>query len=400
MLRIAGLALLMLTVAGCGGITRTPSPTDQVMTLSPYGIDIGGGRVMREWGDDLSIGDMGELIKAYAARWKAANPDKVAAGKPVRETILALSGGGPDGAFSAGLLKGWTASGERPQFNVVTGISTGAIVAVFAFLGPDYDATLEEIYTTYRTEQLVNPRILAGLFGGVALTDTAGYRALIEKYVDDDLVAKLAEASADGRSLLIGTTNLDAVRPVVWNVSTIAASGHPKAKTLIQDVIEASSAIPGAFPPVIIPVEAADGTVYDEMHVDGGATQQVMFFSPEFSIKEADEAIGLPFDRSIYVVVNNALRKQYRPVRPRLLSIVGRSASSLISGSGTGDTYKIFAIAQRDGIDFNLLCVPSDFLDEPEEPFDPAYMRTLYDIGYQYGLAGDKWRSYPPDYKP
>lgn len=402
----AGLTLtLAVTVAlllsACTTVlVRNPVPEELSSNAAPYGIVSRDGLKVRDWGDQLSS-DMREgLVASWSKRQREAHKSEIAAGKPIREVSLALSGGGPDGAFGAGLLNGWTARGDRPEFTIVTGISTGAIIAVFAFLGPDYDDELTEVYTTYQTNQLLTRTILAGLTGGTALTDTGGYRRLIEHYIDDEVVRRLAEEQRRGRALMIGTTNLDAARPVFWSITGIASSGHPMAKRLIHDVIQASSAIPAVFPPVLIPVIAPDGKTYDEMHVDGGATQQVMFFSPELPMRLVDDAVGTRFDRSIYVVINNKLRKPYDPVRPRVLSIAGSALSSLLGGAGSGDVYKIYAIAERDGIDLNVLSIPTDFDREPKEPFDPDYMKALYALGYESGYSGDRWSPTPPDYEP
>ncbi|MEM7176893.1 MAG: patatin-like phospholipase family protein [Pseudomonadota bacterium] len=396
---VALLLVAILLQVGCTTvIARSPVPEDKVATAAPYGI--AAGRFVRIWGDSLGKENSEQILRARTELLREVKADEIAAGRPIKEQMLALSGGGPDGAFGAGLLNGWTARGDRPQFTIVTGISTGAIVALFAFLGPEYDDELTEIYTTYRTEQLLTRTFFAALTGGTAITSTRGYRGLIEKYIDDDVIARLAEEGRKGRALLIGTTNLDAARPVVWNVTGIAGTGHPSARRLIHDIIQASSAIPAAFPPVIIPVVAEDGRRYDEMHVDGGATQQVMLFSTEFPSRMIDQELGVEFDRTIYVVINNSLRKPYSPVRPRLLSIAGAAASSLIGGAGTGDIYKIFAIAVRDGIELNVTSIPPTFDIEPEEPFDPVYMKTLYNLGYEMGFSGDEWQSVPPDFVP
>ena len=387
--------LLIVTTACTTVLIRAPVPEDDIEAAAPYGIRP---NIVRVWGDSLSEDASKTILGRWAEIVRQGRAAELAAGGPIPEVTLALSGGGPDGAFGAGLLNGWTARGDRPEFTLVTGISTGAIVAVFAFLGPEYDDELKEIYTTYTTEQLLVRSLFSAFTGGTALTDTRGYRGLINRYIDDDAVRRLAEEHARGRALLIGTTNLDAARPVVWSIGSIAASGHPDAKRLIRDIIQASSAIPAAFPPVIIPVETAEGRRFDEMHVDGGATQQVMFFSPAFPMRLVDQELGVEFDRSVYVVINNKLKKPYNPVRPRLLSIAGAAASSLLSGAGTGDVYKIFAIAQRDGIDMNVVSIPNDFDAEASEPFDPVYMKALYDLGYEYGKDGDRWQSRPPDY--
>jgi hypothetical protein len=380
-------------------IARSPVPEEVIEEAAPYGIRLEGG-LIREWGDRLSYGEPEAIIATRARLLRKLHAKEIEAGDPIEQIGLALSGGGPDGAFGAGVLKGWSDRGDRPEFTVVTGISTGSIIALFAFLGPDYDDELKEVYTTYSTDELFTPTFFTALTGGSAITDSRGYRKLIERYVDDAVVAEIAENFKRGRALLIGTTNLDASRPVVWNIGAIAVSGHPDARTLIQDIIQASSAVPVAFPPVLIPVETPDGRRYDEMHVDGGATQQVMLFTPNLPLRALDEALGAEFDRTLYVLMNNKIDKPYNPVRPRVVPIAGRAASSLLGGSGTGDIYKIFAVAQRDDIDLNVLSIPTDFDQVASEAFDPVYMKALYDLGYQFGLAGDRWSPYPPDYTP
>ncbi len=394
------IAVALLLASGCAQtIDRSPTPADQIDAVAPYGIRIPDDDV-RFWGDRVSREDIDLIVELTVSDYAELLGDRHPEGEPVREVALALSGGGPDGAFGAGLLRGLEERGERPDYTVVTGVSTGAIIAVFAYLGPEYDDLLEEIYTSYRTDDLVEVTLLSGLTGGPALTDVSGYRALIERYIDDAVVEAIADRYRNGRTLLIGTTDLDAVRPMIWNVGAIAISGHPDAKRLIHDVIQASSAIPGAFPPVIIPVETPDGQSFDEMHVDGGATQQVLLFSPSFSVQAIDEKSGLDVERSVFVVLNNKIQKPYSPVDPDFFSIAGASVSGLLVGSGSGDVYRFFAIAQRDGIELNVTSIPEDFDVEAGEPFDPVYMRALYDYGYQIGRSGVDWSPYPPDFVP
>ncbi len=161
--------------------------------------------------------------------------------------VLALSGGGSDGAFGAGVLTGWTARGDRPEFEHVTGVSAGSIIAPFAFLGPKYDAQMREIWTDYNTDQLVVPQIVSGLLGGDALVDTSPLRKLVAKYVDRDFLKAVAREYERGRLLTVGTTNLDAKRPVVWNMGAIARHyDDPEAVQLFRDVIIASAAIPAS----------------------------------------------------------------------------------------------------------------------------------------------------------
>jgi predicted acylesterase/phospholipase RssA len=270
------------------------------------------------WGDSPGRATVEAVVEERADVLQQIIRRQIAAGKPPEFVSLALSGGGSDGAFGAGLLGGWTLRGDRPEFHLVTGISTGAIIAVFAFLGPEYDDDLHRMYTSYETSDLFTRTIFAALTGGSAVLDASGYRSLLEQYIDDAVVAGLAEAYREGRVLLIGTTNIDASRPVIWNIGAIAASGAPHSKKLIHDVIQASSAIPAAFPPVLIPVEA-NGRMYDEMHVDGGATQQVMLYSPGIPTRQIDKAIGTRVGRKAYVIINNKLDKGYDPVHPRLV---------------------------------------------------------------------------------
>lgn len=396
-LRILAVSALLAGNAACTTVlVRSAVPEDKLSEAKPYGIDV---PVMRVWGDAIRQEDAEEIIAIRRETFQAQYGAQIARGETIRHVSLALSGGGPDGAFGAGLLAGWTQKGDRPQFEVVTGVSTGAIIAFFAYLGPQYDETLREIYTTYESSDLFVRTFFAGLTGGTALLDTTGYRRLIERYIDDAVVEEIAEAYRSNRLLLIGTTNIDASRPVVWNIGAIAASGHPDAKRLIHDVLQASSAIPAAFPPSIIPVEAG-GKRYDEMHVDGGATQQVMLYSPSLRTSDLDAVIGADIDRKVYVVMNNKLGKPYDPVRPRLASIAGTAASSLIGGSGSGDIYRIFAVAQRDGIDLNVISIPRDFDAEPNEMFDPVYMTALYNVGLELGLSDNAWSPHPPDYAP
>ena len=384
---------LLLAAASCTIIpTRAPAPEAGLGDARPYGLAV---PLLRAWGDEVGQDAVDAIIGSRVAALRRVHASTLQAGLPLQRTMLALSGGGPDGAFGAGLLAGWTERGDRPRFDIVTGVSTGAIIALFAFLGPDYDEALRDIYTNYSTRDLLTPAILTGLLRGSALTDNAGFRRLIDKYVDDAVMRRLADAYADGRLLLVGTTNLDAARPVVWNIGAIAASGHPRARRLVRDVIEASAAIPGAFPPVLVPVEI-QGVTYDEMHVDGGATRQVLLFTPELRMGRIDEALGV--DRTLYVIINNRLRRAYSPVAPRLRPIMATAISSLIAGAGSGDVIQLYAAADREGFPLRFISIPPDFDLEPAEPFDRAYMRALYDLGFQTGREGAPWLQIPPGF--
>jgi predicted acylesterase/phospholipase RssA len=302
---------------------------------------------------------------------------------------LAISGGGPDGAYGAGLLCGWTERGDRPVFKVVTGISTGALTAPFAYLGPEYDYVLREVYTKTRTKDILRPRNLLKGFYGDAMADTAPLWELLEKHVDQKILEAIAAEYAKGRLLLIGTTNLDSRRGVIWNIGAIATSGEPGALDLLRSILIASAAIPGAFPPVMIDVEAG-GEKYQELHVDGGATAQVFLYPPSAHFYHRD--------RGFFIIRNSRLDADWAEVRRRTMSIAGRAISSLIQTQGIGDLYKLWVVAKRDGVDFNLAYIPADFKTRPTEEFDPVYMQQLFERGRQMSIAGYPWEKLPPGY--
>jgi predicted acylesterase/phospholipase RssA len=387
----AGIAVLML--AGCGGpLTRNALPADQVERAHPLGIP-----GLRTWGDTVEEAETEAFMERMAGLLRARYGADLAAGRVPILTYLAISGGGPDGAFGAGVLKAWTESGTRPEFQGVSGVSTGAIIAPFAFLGSAYDHVIEDIYTTLRTDDILSTTVVSGLLSGAALTDTSGLARKIAEHVTPELLEKIAVEYNRGRLLFVGTTNLDAGRPVIWNMGAIAASGHPGALQLFRDVIRASAAVPIAFPPVMIKVQTADGREYDEMHVDGGATSQVVLVSPQLPIAYVSRRfLGRNLDRRLYVLINNQVIGAYDPVRPRLFPIGGRAVSALIRGSGIGDSYKLFAIAERDEIAYRVGWIPQEMPCSSTEAFDPVYMRCLLDLGAQRMRAGQVWSDLPP----
>jgi len=312
--------------------------------------------------------------------------------------FLALSGGGDNGAFGAGLMVGWTASGTRPRFNIVTGISAGALIAPFAFLGPDFDPQLREVFTGLSARDVVVlPPILSGAFAlvfGEALADVSPLTRLIYRHANHTMLSAIAAEYARGRLLLIGTTNLDLQQPVIWNIGAIAASGHPYALELFRSILLASASIPGAFPPVLVNVEYA-GRQYQEMHVDGGAATQVFLYPSSINLAAAARERGISRDRTVHVVRNGRVAVEAGTTTRGVLSITRRSASTLLHFSGISDINGIFLTAQRDGLDFRLAYIGADFQAERREPFDPAYMRALFDYGYAQGLRGDSWRDRP-----
>ena len=309
--------------------------------------------------------------------------------------FLAVSGGGDNGAFSAGLLNGWTEAGTRPEFKLVTGISTGALIAPFAFLGTKYDATLKEVYTTISAKDVIKTRnFIAGVFGD-AMADNAPLWTLTRKSVNAEMLKEIAAEYAKGRLLLIGTADLDARRPIIWDMGKIASYGDQKALDLFVSIMIASASIPAGFPPVMIDVEA-DGKPYQEMHVDGGTMAQVFVYPAALSAEKMKSATGTTRDRKLYVIRNARLDPDWAQVERKTMSIAGRAVSSLIHTQGIGDLYRIYATAQRDAVDYNLAFIPSSFNAPHKEEFDNAYMRELYDVGHDLALKGFPWLKTPP----
>jgi hypothetical protein len=387
-------ALCVLLIAGCA----TPSRLAAVPVQDTTRAEIPGIPNARYWVQtDIEpfIRDAiasAQREQAYLARTGHQGPLP-----PIN--FLAVSGGGDDGAFGAGLLVGWTETGTRPEFTGVTGISTGALIAPFAFLGPEEDDTLRAVYTTIGPPDVLKPRGLLAALTSDGLADNAPLFELISRYINAKFLARIArEYQEKGRLLLIGTTNLDARRGMIWNMGEIAvaARDNPKALELFRKIMLASAAIPAAFPPTMIDVEV-DGKPYQEMHVDGGAQAQVFLYPPRMFDLVRQQGVKVPQRvRSVYIIRNARLDPDWAAVERSTLTIAGRAISSLIQTQGLGDLYRIYATAQQDGLDYNLAYIGADFNAEHKEDFDTAYMHALFDYGYQLGRKGYPWQKAPP----
>ena len=311
--------------------------------------------------------------------------------------LLAVSGGGENGAFGAGLLCGWSEQGTRPVFELVTGVSTGALTAPFAYLGSTYDPQLRAVYTELTpTHVLLKRYVTAALFDD-AMADNSPLFQTISRYLDEDMLAALAKGYGDGRLILIGTTDLDAQQPVIWNVGAIAASGHPRALNTIRRLLLASAAIPAAFPPTMFDV-TLDGKPYQEMHVDGGAFAQAFLYPVAMTQQRRDRmARGhLVVPATAYIIRNARLDPEWATVQRRTLGIAGRAIATMIAANGYNDVTRIYSTALRDGVDYNLAYIGSDFTMKLPGPFDPGYMRALFDYGYQRARRGYDWSKKPP----
>jgi predicted patatin/cPLA2 family phospholipase len=369
--------------------TRNPLPQD----LSPGALVLGSDR-MRMWGDrppayaeDLIKLQLPELKDRFPALFNSAH------------NYLAISGGGANGAFGAGLLFGWTEKGDRPEFSIVTGVSTGALTAPFAFLGPGYDEQLKAVYTTTSTKDILKIRSKLKILTGDSAASSEALQKLLVKYINQDIMEAIASEHLKGRRLFIGTVNLDAGRPVIWSIGEIAASGNPNALDLIRDILLASASIPGIFPPVFVEVQS-NGVTYDEMHVDGGTASQVFIYPTGVDLSKILEKLEVEGTPSAYIIRNSRMEPEWKTVKPKLRPILSRTTDTLIMNQGYGDLYRIYLRNQQDGVDFNLAFIPDEFNLQAKEAFDQEYMGKLFDLGYQMGKQGYPWEKIPPGFFP
>jgi hypothetical protein len=388
-------AWTLLAVAGCSPPERIVA-VPQAQTVQA---EIPGIPNARFWpSDPASMQQMADAAYAAIQAEKAAGAIVDADGNLPPVSFLAVSGGGDDGAFGAGLLVGWTALGTRPEFKLVTGVSTGALTAPFAFLGPDYDEELRAVYTGISAADIYEERgILAALFDD-ALSDTTPLQATVAKHFNEELMQAIADAYGKGRILLIASTDLDSRRPVIWNIGAIASSGSPDALNLIRKILVASAAVPGAFPPVMIDV-VADGQMYQEMHVDGGAVSQAFIYPPQLNVAALSEEYGVSRERTAYIIRNARLDPDWASTERQTMSIAGRAISTLIQSQGIGDLYRMYLETGRDGVDYNLAFIGPEFDTPGGGDFDPVYMGALFEYGYALGAAGYPWHKSPPGFE-
>lgn len=351
----------------------------------------------RFWGDDAPQ-NLDLFLKKQAVILKKRFPQAInsnSSNAPMYG-FLAISGGGANGAFGAGLLAGWTESGKRPKFEVVTGVSTGAIIAPFAFLGSEYDEKIIELYSTVSRRDIFRKRsALFALLFRSALTDTKPLRKLIDQHITPDLVAKIAKQDKLQRKLFIMTTQLDALRPVVWDIGAIASRRGQKGVELIKRIILASTAIPAFFPPVPIEWES-NGKIFTELHVDGAVSRTVFAYPAQVNAQKINNKLGLKFRRNIFVIQNSNVQTEYEPMSAKLSKIAERAMSGMLMNQANSNVEQIYYLAKRDGIEFNMIAIPNDFQADKMNEFDPAYMKKLLELGRKIGRGGNFWKHKPP----
>ena len=384
--------LIIALLQGCGTAPlRNPVPENRLDVARLPGMP-----GIRAWGDEFSPVFHKGLIDSVAQEKESGlfhASDTV--------NILALSGGGADGAYGAGLLCGWTEAGDRPVFKLVTGVSTGALAAPYAFLGSDYDSQLRDSYLNVTSKNIFTKKWWAWAIRSDSMALSKPLSEMIAEQYDDRILQQIAVEHKKGRRLYIGTTNLDAQRPVVWDMGAIASSGHPDALKLFRKVLIASASIPVALPPVYIQVEA-DGEKRGEMHVDGGVTTQVFLYGPMMRPLAALKEFGLEtYQRRprVFVIRNTQIDPKWQAVKPRIIPIGLRTIGTLLKYHGLGDLYRIYAETMRDKIEYNLAFIPSEIDLERKEEFDPAAMKKMFDLGYSMAKEGYPWLNHPPTFQ-
>lgn len=359
---------------------------------------------VRAWGDSFNP----ELQKSVVA---ALDEEKATNGGKLKPEVngLALSGGGRDGAFGAGFLCGWSKTGTRPEFKIVTGISTGALIAPFAFLGPRYDHKLKKVYTSISDQEIYKIHSVTSFLKALlsieplpSVADSQPLADLINTEIDEKMLQQIAAEHRKGRRLLVGTTQLNAQRLVIWDMGAIANSKSPNALALFHKVLLASASLPASFPPQYFTVKAG-GKFYSEMHVDGGIEVQVMLYENAIQpyAAEHNQVLEVPRrPRKLYIIRNQKVFGEWEYVEPKLRYIAVRAIDSLTKSQGIGDLYRLYAYTQRDHVDYNLVYIPASFKEKAQTPFDNAYMRKLFERGYQMGMSSNPWSKYPPDFSP
>lgn len=388
--------ILSLLVSACAQrIKHTPLTPEQYNAIEfsdPGGSD-------RWWGDtappklEESLKKSAVILKQQFPRAAISHHENTS--NPPKYESLIISGGGADGAFGAGILVGWTKSGKRPQFELVTGTSTGAIIAPFAFLGEKYDDILYDIYAKLTREKVYESRLLNGMLGGSAIADTSSLRAQLEKHITISLIKEIAAEHRKARSLFVVTTHFDSMRPMIWNIGSIAEKENNEAVLLIRKIILASASIPVLFPPVKFEREI-DGKIYTELHVDGGVTRNAFSYPAKITMPNIERIQGLHFERNVYVIQNSNSKLSYEPAPTDLAGIASRTTLGLLQNKINSDIEKIYYLSKRDGTYFNMIEIPDYFKADKAIEFDSVYINELLKVGLEMGQTGTFWHSLPP----
>ena len=386
-------ATMTLVVAGLCACTALPRPTPPP----------GGSPVEHPWGSVPILSTPGSdsnslsenLIEAMRVKFEKARSEHENGEIPYR--ALAISGGGSRGAYGAGILSGWTVSGDRPQFDVVTGISTGALMATHVFLGPDFDEDLK-IYRHLTNDDVYEKRGLFAIFSAGSAFDTKPLRDTLLTVIDEDILDLVAAEHRAGRRLFVGSTNLDANLFTIWDLGSIAGSGRADRLQRYIDAIMASAAFPIAFQPIYIEVEGENGT-YTQMHADGGIRETAFYFDFMEELNAAADAAGISeneLKQEIYLLVNGKVAHSstvvYDPVGNKLKDLASATVNSLMTRVTRGSVFRLWVRSMIDGSDFHVSFIPQDFeLDSQTLQFVPEEEAALFDLGYRQSVEGTAW---------
>jgi predicted acylesterase/phospholipase RssA len=336
-----------------------------------------------------------------------ASPADLVDGLRAPRHVLALSSGGLYGAYTAGVLDGWTRTGTRPEFDVVTGSSTGALIAPFAFLGSAYDAQAMKLYTNVQAEDIFRIRAWVTIPFRDSLATTAPLRKLIQDQVTEELMTRIAAEHRKGRRLYVGTTNLETKRAVIWDMGAIACRPCPDGCTLFRDVLLASASVPGVFPPVEFKIDV-DGRHESELHIDGAVTAPL--FVPPGVFATAATLNGNPDPTkppppgapNVYAVVAGKLYPEAGPVRRRILPVLGATTGALLFAQCRSELANLYWQSRLAGMRYHMVALrqDADVSADTAVSFDQKVMQTLYREGLADGQAGPAWRYAPPALGP
>lgn len=391
--RVAWLFAALALLAGCGFRQTTHCPTPAASGMNSR--DLIDTRAQADSEELIGVDRFVRVTGERGARLREELLKNAPPGRPERN-VLCLSGGGSFGAYSAGVLCGWTERGDRPVFDVVTGISTGSLISPFAFLGPKYDAQLKEFYTTLTNDDIFKQRPVRGLLGGEAFADTGPLREKIGQVITAEMMAELAAAHQAGRRLFVGTTEVEGGRFVLWDIGEIASRNGPGDRDLIIDVLMGSSALPGIFPPAKIDVYV-DGQCYTERHQDGGMSQGVFFHPPYVPPGERNAQTLNPVGTNVYVIMAGKLYTDPAVVQGNALSGAGQAVSTVLTSEVRGDLMRMWTYCTVNGMAFRMTAIPPEFVDVGSgAEFDPKVMTGLFEEGRRQVCAGTAWRTNPP----
>jgi len=393
-LRSLASMIVVLLVTGCGSLLRHPVPLEAQNDPSIPGFtDI----------RFFPLTDVEPMRKSIREAFLTETPDsyEMLADGWRRYNYLAISGGGSDGAFGAGILNGWSAKGNRPAFKVVTGVSTGALIAPFAFLGPAYDPQIKEAYTTVNPGRIYVARRLIAILWEESVADNKPLKDLVTTYITPGVLDAIAAEHAKGRRLYVASSNMDREEPVIWDMGAIASSKDPARLELFRSVLVASASIPAIFPPALVKVNL-DGMPYDELHCDGGVFFQSFFIGAIVDlpalIREAHPDYKGRVFQDLFIIRNGSTTPARKQVPRGVRSISERAIMTLLKVSGINDLYRLFLSSEHDEVDFYFVALPVDYVRSTDEEFNEAEMNRQYDLGYQHGAAGVPWRRLPPGY--